>query len=104
MHDDIGRLTTDCQDSQDLDVVKTSLLDALARNGITTLEPALGEPFDPKQHSVAAILQTEDPSLDRTIAEVIRVGVQWDDGQAIRVADVRVYKHTPKAEATSPAG
>ena len=104
LHDDIGRLTADREDTQDLYVVKISLLDALGRNGITTFQPAPGEQFDPKQHSVAGILQTEDASLDRTVAEVIRVGVQWEDGQAIRVADVRVYKHTPTAEATSPAG
>lgn len=104
LHDDIGKLTAGQEDTQDLDLVKISLLDALARNGITTFQPAPGEQFDSKQHSVAGILQTDDASLDRTVAEVIRTGVRWEDGQTIRVADVRVHKHTPAAESTSPAG
>lgn len=102
LHDDIGRLATDREEAEDLDVVKVSLLDALARNGITTFQPAPGEQFDPKQHSIVGILRAEDASRDRTVAEVIRVGVQWEDGQAIRVADVRVYKHAPTAETTGP--
>ena len=104
LHDDIGKLTAGQEDTQDLDLVKVSLLDALARNGITTFQPELGEQFDPKQHSVAGVLHTEDANLDRTVAEVTRVGVQWEDGQTIRVADVRVYKHTVEAEPNGSTG
>lgn len=105
LYDDIVRFSADNGDSQDLDLVKVSLLDALARNGIAAFTPEPGEQFDPKQHNVAGVLPTEDASLDRTVAEVSRVGVRWEDGQTIRVADVRVYKHTPTAQATAePAG
>ncbi len=99
LHDDIGRLGGDGERRQDLEVVQISLLDALARNGITTFQPAVGEQFDPKQHSAAGVRETEDVNLDRSISDVIRVGFHWEDGQSIRVADVRVYKHTPPAEA-----
>jgi molecular chaperone GrpE len=104
LHDDIGKLTAGQEETQDLDLVRVSLVDALARNGIGTFQPEPGEQFDPKQHSVAGVIKTEDASRDRAIAEIVRVGVQWEDGQTIRVADVRVYKYTPEVEATSPAG
>lgn len=104
LHDDIGKLAAEQEETQDLDLVRVSLIDALARSGIGTFQPEPGEQFDPKQHSVAGVIKTEDASRDRTIAEIVRVGVQWEDGHTIRVADVRVYKHTPEAEATSPAG
>jgi molecular chaperone GrpE (heat shock protein) len=104
LHDDVGKLTAGLEDTRDLDLVKASLLDALARNGITTFQPEPGERLDPKQHSVAGVLRTDDGDLDRTVAEVTRVGVRWEDGTTIRVADVRVYKHTPAAVATRPAG
>jgi molecular chaperone GrpE (heat shock protein) len=104
LYDDIGRLPRAGEHGHDLDVVQVSLLDALARNGITAFEPVAGDQFDPKQHSAAGVVETDDAKLDRSISEVIRVGFQWEDGQAIRVADVHVYKHTPRAQASNPAG
>jgi molecular chaperone GrpE (heat shock protein) len=95
LYDDIGRLPREGEHGHDLDVVQVGLLDALARNGITAFEPATGDQFDPKQHSAAGVLETADASRDRAIAEVIRVGFQWEDARTIRVADVRVYKHSP---------
>ncbi|HEY2768904.1 MAG TPA: nucleotide exchange factor GrpE [Solirubrobacteraceae bacterium] len=101
LHDDIGRLPRDGEHGHDLDVVQVSLLDALARNGITAFEPAARDQFDPKQHSAAGVLETDDASLDRTISEVVRVGFQWEDGPTIRVAEVRVYKHSSSSGSSS---
>lgn len=115
LHDDIGRIAGEAERGEDLELMQTSLLDALARNGVIAVCPEMGAQFDPKRHSAAGVIATDDASLDRSISEVIRLGFQWEDGQAIRVAEVRVYKHTPASDApangsagsgseTSPAG
>jgi len=97
LHDDIGRIADTTEQVEDLELMQISLLDALSRNGIVSVRPAEGEQFDPKRHSAASVVEAVDASLDRSISEVIRLGFQWEDGQVIRVADVRVYKHTPPA-------
>lgn len=115
LHDDIGRITAETERAKDLELIQVSLLDALARNGILAVCPTVGEQFDPKRHSAAGVIRADDASLDRSIAEVIRAGFEWEDERVIRVADVRVYKYTPASEtpaggspdsgsATSPAG
>jgi molecular chaperone GrpE (heat shock protein) len=100
LHDDIGRIASEAERAEDLKLMQASLLDALARNGVVVACPETGEQFDTKRHSAAGVVATDDASLDRSIAEVIRLGFQWEDGQAIRVADVRVYKYTPASDAT----
>jgi molecular chaperone GrpE (heat shock protein) len=102
LHDDIGRLAQeDTGDgSRDLNVVKVSLLDALARNGVIASSPQSGESFDPKLHSASGILPADEEAADRTIAEVVRVGFHWEDGQVVRAADVRVFKYQAPAEAS----
>jgi molecular chaperone GrpE (heat shock protein) len=57
------------------------------------LLPAPGEPFDPRLQSVAGVEETDDESLDKGVAEVVRQGFRWDSGDVIRVAEVRVYRH-----------
>ncbi len=101
LHDDIGRIADATEQAEDLELMKISLLDALARNGIVPVRPAAGEQFDPKRHSAASVVEADDPSLDRSISEVTRLGFQWEDGQVVRVADVCVYKHTPPARPSS---
>jgi molecular chaperone GrpE (heat shock protein) len=99
LHDDIGRIAGEAEQAEDLELMQVSLLDALARNGIVAVRPAVGEQFDPKRHSAAGVIRADDASLDRSIAEVIRAGFEWEDGHVVRVADVRVYKHAPVSEA-----
>jgi molecular chaperone GrpE (heat shock protein) len=101
LHDDIGRIADATEQVEDLELMQISLLDALSRNGIVSVRPAEGEQFDPKRHSAASVVEAADASLDRSISEVIRLGFQWEDGQVIRVADVRVYKHTPPSGPSS---
>jgi molecular chaperone GrpE (heat shock protein) len=96
LHDDVGRLaqaSTD-QSKHDLDVVQVSLLDVLARAGITSFEPDLDAQFDPKLHNAAGVVATGDAASERRIAEVVRTGFHWEDRQVLRVADVTVFKYT----------
>jgi molecular chaperone GrpE (heat shock protein) len=95
LHDDIGRIAEDTERAGDLELIRISLLDALARNGIVPLSPVAGEPFDPKRHSATSVLQTDVAERDRSIAGVVRTGFEWDDGHTIRVADVSVYRCAP---------
>jgi molecular chaperone GrpE (heat shock protein) len=106
LHDDLGRLVDAAEgDSRkDLEIVRASLLDTLARNGITPFEGEAGEPFDSRRQSVAGVVGADDPALNRLIAETLRAGFAWDDGELIRVADVRVHRHVaPQQDAPTAA-
>jgi molecular chaperone GrpE len=94
LHDDLGRMReVEGESAEDLRLVRESLIDTLARNGIESISPRSGEPFDSQLHSVAGTEPTEDPSLDRSVAEVVRQGFRWDSGDVIRVSEVRAYRH-----------
>lgn len=95
LYDDVGRMRGAAgEDGDDLRLVQDSLVDTLARNGIEMFGPEQGEPFDSRLHSAAGVEKTEDESLDRTVAEVMRQGCRWDSGDVIRVVEVRAYRHT----------
>lgn len=105
LHDDLGRLleaAAEDASAGDLRIVREALTETLRRNGIDQTSPEIGSAFDPKLHSTAGVVPTADHAQHRTIAEVVRPGYRWDDGTRIRVAEVRVHKHTPAPEAASP--
>jgi molecular chaperone GrpE (heat shock protein) len=99
VHDDVDQmirsLPSDDGAARDLEIVRTALVDALLRNGITPVACEPGEPFDPRAHKVAGVEPTQDPAADRTVAEVIRHAFAWEDGELLRVADVAVAKFRP---------
>jgi molecular chaperone GrpE len=91
--DDLERMRGAAAESaDDLTMVRESLLDVLARNGIQTFGAEDGEPFDPRLHSAVGVEPTEEEQLDKTVAEVVRHGFRWDSGEAIRVVEVRAYR------------
>lgn len=103
VHDDLARLASFEGDAAaDLEIARQSILDALARNGVVSATPLTGEPFDARLHRAEAPVETDDPTLHRTIAATLRSGFAWEDGTVLRAADVRVYRHSPVDE-TSPA-
>ena len=95
LHDDVGRLAEASaqEPKRDLDVVRVSLLDVLARAGIMSFEPEADTQFDPKLHNATGVVATRDAARERRIAEVARTGFQWEDGSIARVADVTVFKY-----------
>jgi molecular chaperone GrpE (heat shock protein) len=106
LNDNIGQLLQGDSDdrgdgSEALEIVLVALLDALARNGVTSFMPEVGDQFEPKLHSVAGVIDTSEIELNRSIAEVVRAGFRWDDGQLVRVADVRVRRHIPADDGVS---
>jgi len=76
----------------DLALVHEGLLDLLDRNGIQRFGAEREERFDPRLHTAAGVDPTDDEQLDRTVAEVVRHGFRWDNGEVIRVAEVRAYR------------
>jgi molecular chaperone GrpE (heat shock protein) len=95
LHDDLSRMREAAgEGGDDLRVVQATLLDTLARNGVESFAPQPEEPFDAALHSAAGVETTDDASLDRTVAEVLKPGFRWDAGEVIRVAEVRAYRHS----------
>jgi molecular chaperone GrpE len=94
LYDDVGRIASGAERGEDLELIRVSLLDALDRNGIVPVSAAEGEPFDPKRHSVTKVIETDDAARDHSIAQLIRVGFEWEEGQMIRVAEVCVCRFT----------
>ena len=93
LHDDVGRMRSASADSEDLRLVHESLVETLARNGIESFAPERGDRFDPSAHSAGGVERTDDATLDKTVAEVVRRGFRWDSGDLIRVTEVRAYRY-----------
>lgn len=59
-------------------VTERVLLDALARHGITRIEPAAGDPFDPHRHH--AMMEVADsPYPAGTVAQVLQPGYAYHE-------------------------
>lgn len=70
----------------DVEPVRTSLIDALTKQGLERFDPH-GEPFNPEQHE--AVMHEEGEGEDGpVVAEVLRVGYAWL-GNVVRPAMVR---------------
>lgn len=53
--------------------------------------------FNPKTQRVNKAVTTDDPGLDRTVAERVKLGYTWQH-KLLRPEYVNVYKHTPKPD------
>lgn len=72
--------------ASDVEPVRTSLVDALIKQGLERFDPD-GEPFNPEQHE--AVMHEDGESDDGpVVAEVLRVGYAWK-GNVVRPAMVR---------------
>jgi molecular chaperone GrpE len=67
-----------------------ALQDALARHGITRLQPALGEPFDPDQHHAMFEVEAGDREPG-TIAQIVLPGYAYHE-RLLRPAFVALAK------------
>jgi molecular chaperone GrpE len=85
----LGAVKEDSVLSQGVSMVKTQLLEALKRHGITRIE-AVGQPFDPHQHE--AVMQ--QPAADQpanTVLQVLEPGYLYHD-RVLRPSKVIVSK------------
>lgn len=70
--------------------VASRMDDNLAQLGIQLIVPQVGDRFDPQQHEASATVQTDDPGLHGTIAEIELPGYR-DGEQTVRHPIVTVY-------------
>ena len=73
--------------AEDVAPIRSTLTDALVKQGLTRLEPA-GAPFDPEHHE-AVMHEPGEGAGGPIVAEVLRAGYQWK-GRTLRPAMVRV--------------
>lgn len=81
--------------AEGLAAVRRKLVDVLAREGCSAIEP-MGEPFDPERHN--AVQMREAPELaDHTVCEVFQKGYEMH-GRVLRPAMVVVSTGGPAGE------
>lgn len=68
----------------------------LAGRGGALVTPAPGERFDPATMEAVEVVDTPDPSVDRTVQAVRRPGLRLvEAGRSVRPATVTVLRHRP---------
>jgi molecular chaperone GrpE (heat shock protein) len=92
LHDDLEQIVALPSESRDAILIRDTLSDVLARNGVTKFIPTEGEVFDSTRHTAVGTQPTEDERADRTVQTVLRAGFLRDDGSTVRVADVVVRR------------
>jgi molecular chaperone GrpE (heat shock protein) len=103
LHDEVIALTDAAapEARADLGLVRSRLLDTLARWGLAPFAPEVGDRLDPTVHEgVGAVPSAEgEPG---TVASVRRVGFRQDDGRTFRAAQVEVFRAPPPPQAPAP--
>lgn len=103
LHDEVDQLSSaaapEAQD--DLALVRSRLLDTLARWGLTAYSPAPGDALDATRHNGVGAVASSDGEPG-TVATVRRVGFAHDDGRTFRAADVEVHRPPPPPPVPTP--
>ena len=105
LHDDLERTAARYENSppekpanlaRDLHTFRQALEDILARYGVERYHADLSLPYNPREHRAVASVPTDDPTLDRCIAQVIRCGFRTD-ARVVRPLEAVVMKcRTPQ--------
>jgi molecular chaperone GrpE (heat shock protein) len=96
LHDEVTRLAeaSHAEAQADLDLVRSRLLDTLARWGLSPFSPETGDPLDATRHQGVGRVPSSDGEPG-TIATVRRPGFAHDDGRTFRAAEVEVFVSPP---------
>lgn len=98
LSDDLARMRLGAgAESADLSFLDARVAELLHDCGVLPERPEPGAAFDPQVHQATGSATTDEPSADRTIAELRRVGLRRDDGRVLRPADVVVYRYVAAA-------
>ncbi|MFP4349166.1 MAG: nucleotide exchange factor GrpE [Thermodesulfobacteriota bacterium] len=84
-----------------LNNIPSDLEDICGRQGVLPFF-CDGGAFDPSRQRVLKQVETDDPSLDKRVAESLRPGYEWDD-QMIRPEMVAVYTYKKPPEPQEPS-
>ena len=72
--------------------IYSQLLAVLERNGVKLIEPKVGEPFDPVQHSSVESVSVSEKERDHAIQEVMQKGFMLHD-KILEPAKVKVGEY-----------
>ena len=105
LHEHSARLATG--DEQPAGALLASFADdvalALDRCGVEVVQVDPDSPFDPQQHIVVSIVDTEDASRDAKLAQVLGAAMRdRASGRIRRPARVRVYRHQAEPRQAEP--
>lgn len=99
---------------KDFDFFVTEIEDTLGLLDIESIGTRVLDEFDPARHAARRRIDSDDPTLDKRIAKVVRQGFTYVGAERVFVpATVFVYRYQPPAEArpiaeappiTSPTG
>ncbi|MSU55829.1 MAG: nucleotide exchange factor GrpE [Candidatus Taylorbacteria bacterium] len=73
--------------------IYSQLIGALENNGITLIEPKVGEPFDTQRHESIATVPTDKESENHTVADVVQKGYSLH-GKIVQPAKVKLAEYT----------
>jgi molecular chaperone GrpE (heat shock protein) len=102
MHDDLVDVLGAGNPAPELVSFKESVLETLARNGVSSYSVDSHE-VDRGRQRVIRVVTTSDEKLDRHVQDRLRVGFEYDTGKVLRPEWVIVYRHAPKAEESDVA-
>ncbi len=77
--------------------IYSQLLSAMEKNGVTLIEPKVGEPFDTITHESLATVPASDPKENHTVAEVIQKGYALH-GKIVQPAKVKLAEYRETTE------
>lgn len=93
---------------KDFDFFVTEIEDTLGLLDIESIGTRVLDEFDPARHAARRRIDSDDPTLDKRVAKVIRQGFTYVGAERVFTpATVFVYRYQPPAEAppiTSPTG
>ncbi|MBI5169532.1 MAG: nucleotide exchange factor GrpE [Candidatus Eisenbacteria bacterium] len=87
--------------ARDFGLFRDTVQDVLYRQGVEPYTAAPGDPFDARLHRAYKVVPTVDPSLDRKIARVLRIGFR-SELKPVRMLEVDVHRHEPAAATGTP--
>ncbi|MDO8619965.1 MAG: nucleotide exchange factor GrpE [bacterium] len=73
--------------------IYSQLLTALEKNGISLIEPKMGDPFDTLRHESIATVPTENEKENHTVAEVVQKGYLLH-GKIVQPAKVKLAEYS----------
>ncbi|HBV00815.1 MAG TPA: nucleotide exchange factor GrpE [Candidatus Taylorbacteria bacterium] len=72
--------------------IYSQLFSALEKNGITLIEPKIGEPFDTQKHESVSTVPVSDPKENHTVIEVVQKGYALH-GNILQPAKVKLAEY-----------
>jgi molecular chaperone GrpE (heat shock protein) len=74
-------------------MISLSLLDLLNDHGLVPFTVQAGSDYSPSEHKISKVIETDNPALDRKVAEFLLCGfTDSETGRLMRQAEINIYK------------